>query len=181
MGLRNSFTWPVYVICCWKGQLIPAFGLSKVHASWRGGSLVPYPHLGCLNNKTNKKKKQITNVRKSWNSCFIHSSAWVVAHLWVWICPPCLVIVYWFGGKQAYEIRTFGKNMLAYSSTSLISTLPDFLSKMTHRGMKMSLADRSRATFPGLVSSLWHMKEEKCKPSVTEQLRTSWDLQNSIC
>lgn len=38
--------------------------------------------------------------------------------------------------------------MLIFGCTSLISTLPDLLSKMTHRGMKMSLAVSSRATFP---------------------------------
>lgn len=39
-------------------------------------------------------------------------------------------------------------------------TLPDFLSVLKCRGMKMSLADCSRATFQGFVSLLWHMKEE---------------------
>lgn len=62
------------------------------------------------------------------------------------------------------------------SSTSLVSTSPDFLSKLTRRGMKMSLADCSRATFPGLVTIYWHIKRGKCKPSDTEQLGSASDL-----
>lgn len=86
--------------------------------------------------------------------------------------------------KQPARIRTFAiKNMLVSGSTSLISSLPDYLSRLRGRGMKMSQADSSWVTSP-LLSAFFNIRRKEnanlASPSSSGPLTRSLSQKNKF-